>query len=340
MLNPETLPVLQNSHNLLAFSGGADSSALFHLLCEAGITFDIAHVNYHTRAQSNAEAEAAHALAERYRLQCHRFDASVDAANFEHEARHARYAFFEGLIEEHGYDNLVTAHQLDDRLEWFLMQLSKGAGLPELLGMQSIQQANGYRLVRPLLEKSKKELVAYLEANNLSWFEDESNLDERYKRNYFRHNFAAPLLDTYQNGIANSFNYLEEDLTNLLEEVSVGEVEGLFYFVTPSSRRSALYTIDKILKQEGFLMRQGDKERLKLEDCVIVGRKYTVWIGNDYTFIAPYYDLEMEKSFKESCRRLKIEPKLRPYLSTSESAFSCVASLLGAGSSTGLSERP
>lgn len=340
MLSSDALAQLKNAHNLLAFSGGADSTALFHLLLQSGVSFDIAHVNYHTRDQSDAEAEAAHELAQKHGIQCYLFDADVGETNFEHEARHARYAFFEGLIEEHGYDNLVTAHQLDDRLEWFLMQLSKGAGLPELLGMRSIQSAGGYTLVRPLLERSKKELTAYLEAKGISWFEDESNRDESYKRNYFRHHFASPLLESYQKGISNSFSYLEEDLTHLLEEVTVDHVDELYYFATPSSRRSALFTIDKTLKESGFLMRQGDKERLKQEASVVVGRRYAVSIGERYTFIAPYFETEMEKPFKEQCRKLRIDPKLRPYLSTSEAAFSCVESLLGGIDSDLSSARP
>ncbi len=327
MLTRELLEHLQHSKNLLAFSGGADSTALFYLLLDAGIPFDIAHVNYHTRDQSNAEADNAHELAKRHGLQCYLFDAYVDHANFEHEARHARYAFFEGLIEEHQYDTLITAHQLDDRLEWFLMQLSKGAGLPELLGMQPMQQSNGYTLVRPLLKYSKQELIDYLNEHDYTWFEDVSNDDERYKRNYFRHHHAKLLLDQFPSGIKKSFTYLDEDMEHLLDEVPVGQCDELFYFETPDSRRTTLYTIDKVLKRNGFLMRQGDKERLKTEDCVVVGRTYIVWIGSHFTFIAPRIEATMEKPFKERCRQLQIEPKLRPYLSVSGSAFECVERL-------------
>ncbi|MEA3373338.1 MAG: tRNA lysidine(34) synthetase TilS [Campylobacterota bacterium] len=328
MLDSDALALLKNAHNLLAFSGGADSTALFHLLLEAGISFDIAHVNYHTRDHSNREAEAAHLLARKHGVECHLFDADIDGQNFEHEARLIRYGFFEALMEEHQYSNLITAHQLDDRLEWFLMQLSKGAGLPEMLGMQTIQQSEGYRLVRPLLRQSKQALITYLQDRGLSWFEDESNRDEKYKRNYFRHHFATPLLDAYPKGIAKSFDFLEEDATHLLEQISVDRVDELYYFPTSSSRRSTLYAIDKSLKQNGFLMRQGDKERLKSEECVVIGRRFIVTIGKCYTFIAPYLDIEMEKPFKEACRKLQIEPKLRPYLSTSEAAFSTVVSLV------------
>jgi tRNA(Ile)-lysidine synthase len=328
MLTRDLIDQLRQTKNLLAFSGGADSTALFHLLLDAGIAFDIAHVNYHTRTQSDAEAQSAHALAERHSLQCYLYEAVVDDANFEHEARHARYAFFEGLIEEHGYTCLITAHQLDDRLEWLLMQLGKGAGLPELLGMQLVEKRDGYTLVRPLLKLTKAELVAYLEEHAIGWFEDTSNDDERFKRNHFRHQYARPLLERFSNGIKKSFEYLDEDMEHLLDDVVVEQCEELFYFACPESKRTTLYTIDKVLKRNGFLMRQGDRERLKEESCVVVGRRYVVWVSDAYTFIAPRIEEEMEKAFKERCRQLRIEPKLRPYLYSEPEVFACIEALL------------
>ena len=160
MLDAATLPLLRAGKNLLAFSAGIDSTALFFLLLREKIPFDIAHVNYHTRAQSSDEADYARTLAERYGKRCFVHDAAPIGSNFEAEARRVRYTFFESLIAEHGYDTLLTAHQLDDRLEWLFMQLCKGAGLPELLGMEATAKRGSYTLVRPLLGAGKPELRA------------------------------------------------------------------------------------------------------------------------------------------------------------------------------------
>ena len=78
-------------------------------------------------------------------------------------------------------------------------------------------------------------------------------------------------------------------------------------------------------------MRRGDKERLKEEDTVVVGRRYVVAVGSRYTLIAPYETAAMEKPFREACRRLGIAPKLRPYLSHVPSAYAQAALLLGGG---------
>ncbi|MEA3522466.1 MAG: tRNA lysidine(34) synthetase TilS [Campylobacterota bacterium] len=326
MLDTSTLPLLRKSRNLLAFSGGGDSTALFYLLCDAKIDFDIIHVNYHTRAQCADEASYAQSLAEKYSKKIYLYDAPPLSCNFEAEARKIRYDFFHQCIYEHKYDLLLTAHQLGDRLEWFLMQLSKGAGLYELMGMKNIEQRDHHILVRPLLHVNKEELLNYLNKREILWFEDESNTDERYRRNYFRHNFSEPLLKKFSPQIAKSFRYLDEDAT--ITDIEALHVKELSYFKTLSNPRHNLYHIDKILKKRGFIMRQGDKEILKTKSSHVVGRKYSVCVTKHYTFIAPYSHSIMTKAFKEACRKLKIPEKLRTYLSTDAVSFDKVVSLL------------
>ncbi len=329
MLNSETLLQLQEGKNLLAFSGGVDSSALFFLLKQNNIPFDLAIVNYQMRGQSFEEVAYAHSLAKEFSKECYVLETSLTEQNFEATARKVRYDFFETLIQEHGYTNLITAHQLDDRLEWLLMQLSKGAGLYELLGTQVIEKRENYQLVRPLLETTRAEIQTYLNDNAIRYFEDESNSDEKYKRNFFRHNLAAPLLEKYAGGIKKSFTYLNEDLTELMEQnIDVKSVQGLHYFEYPASRRSAIITADRTLKEQGFLMRQGDKEALKTAEEHVVGRQYVVSFHPYYCFIAPYLTYEMPKEFKEKCRLLKVPRKLRPYLFENREAFDVVVSLL------------
>jgi len=329
MLHPSALAPLQEGKNLLAFSGGVDSSALFFLLQQNDIPFDIAIVNYQMRDQSAEEVVYARFLAKKHNKVCFVFETKLIEQNFEANARQVRYDFFETLIKEHAYTNLITAHQLDDRLEWLLMQLSKGAGLYELLGTQVIEKRENYTLMRPLLETARAEIRTYLDENSIRYFEDESNSDQKYKRNFFRHNLAAPLLEKYASGIKKSFTYLNEDLTELLEQsIEVKRLQGMHYFVYPASRRSAIVTVDRLLKEEGFLMRQGDKEALKTVDEHVVGRQYVISFHPHYCFIAPYLTCKMSKEFKEKCRLLKVPQKLRPYLFENREAFDVVVSLL------------
>ena len=81
------LDLLREGKGLLAFSGGVDSTALFHLLLEYNITFDIAHVNYHTRDTSEHEEQSAIALAHQHNLQCHTHSCRLGGATFPRRAR-------------------------------------------------------------------------------------------------------------------------------------------------------------------------------------------------------------------------------------------------------------
>jgi len=162
MLENFSLTNLRNKKNLLAFSAGVDSSALFFLLIKENITFDIAIVNYNVRDQSIDEIKYAKDLALIHNLKCHIYSAPIIEKNFESKAREIRYNFFEQLIKEYKYENLLTAHHLGDRFEWMLMQFCKGAGCAEIAGMTRISQRDNYTLIRPLLHLDKKELLVYL----------------------------------------------------------------------------------------------------------------------------------------------------------------------------------
>ena len=331
MLENSSLLQLKGKKNLLAFSGGVDSTALFFILKHHNIEFDIAIVDYGVREQSKKEVAYAKELAELHNLTCHHLDAPKIEKNFESTAREIRYNFFEELIEKHRYENLITAHHLGDRFEWMLMQFCKGAGCAEIAGMQKIQKRANYTLIRPLLHLDKKELLAYLHAHNHNYFEDESNLDEDIKRNAFRHNYSAPLLEKYLDGIKKSFDYLDEDRECLVEEIELHTLDDFAYFKNAKTKRANIYAIDKYLKSQLYMLSAGERELLKSEKSVVVGRKFIVNQNEDFTFIVPYMPNEesMPKEFKEQMRVLNVEPKLRVYFYKNEKAFVKLKELLG-----------
>ena len=319
--------LLQNKKNLLAFSAGGDSTALFFLLLEQKIPFDIAIVNYGLREQAKEEVAYAKSLAKSYSLQCHTLQAPALEQNFEANARQIRYDFFEELIKNHSYENLLTAHHLGDRLEWMLMQFCKGAGCVELSGMQGVEQRENYALIRPLLTSDKEELIAYLKHHKHHYFEDASNSDEKYKRNSFRKHFAQPLLAKYKEGIKKSFRYLDEDKNTLAKEIPIVKLQEFAYFQA-SNQHSNMITIDRYFKSLGKLLSAAERELLKTQNSAVIGRKYIVQQRKDFVFIAPFVEVTMEKRFKEKMRLLDIEPKLRGYISQENKVEELLTSLL------------
>lgn len=312
-LDSTTRPLLQTQKNLLAFSAGIDSTALFFLLQEEGIAFDIALVNYGVREESDVEERYAKTLAETHNLSCFTLHAPKFSTHFEEEARRFRYQFFERLVTEHGYENLITAHQLNDQLEWLLMRLTKGAGTVELVGLESVSKRTNYTILRPILHHSKKELLAYLQQHNQTYFIDSSNSDEQYERNYFRRHFTDRLIEEYQAGITQSLAYLREDKAVLLSGYrELFHYEEL-YILALEQESVKVRVIDRYLKQLGYLLSAAQREILQSEKSVVLGGVWAVEIVEQRIFISPYVQTVIPKKERERYRIAKIPPKVRGY---------------------------
>ena len=308
------LALLRAGKNLLAFSHGVDSTALFYLLDEAGVKFDLAIVDYNVRSQSKDEVDSAQQLAAKFHKQIYVKSVRLGASNFEHEARAARYEFFGQICRERGYENLILAHQFDDKFEWFLMQLGRGAGLSELLGMQELETREDYMITRPLLSVRKCELERFLKGRNLKYFTDETNLTDRFKRGFVRAKFSEPFLDEYFGGVKKSFEFLAADSLNLAPEISNPAPK--IYFVKRG--RGELRGVDQACKRLGLVL--SSAQRNECARCIengtgcVLGGRVAVGAGVKFIFVTPYIKAAMEKKFKEACRTLKIPPINRGFL--------------------------
>lgn len=306
--------------NLLAFSGGIDSTALFFLFLEQNIPFDIAIVDYNVREQSKNEVAYAKELAKKYDKTCYIKEVTLkNSSNFEKQARDIRYNFFEELITNHNYETLITAHQLNDRLEWFLMQLTKGAGLSEILGFNKFEQKDNYTLYRPLLTTSKETLLSFLKEQNINYFVDESNSDIKYKRNKVRLKFANDLIKEHEIGIKNSFEYLNNDLASLnIHMMPTIQEKELEVFKNINDDNLSIRVIDKSLKKRGLLLSKAQRKEILDKKELVISHKFAIAWTSQAIWIAPYDMTTMEKKFKEKCRVLKIPKNIRGYLSKEE----------------------
>ena len=308
--------VIQNQKNLLAFSAGVDSSALFFLLLEQNIPFDIAIVNYNLRVQSKDEVFYAKNLASKYKKNIFLKETKIEnISNFEKNARDIRYKFFDEIILENSYENLITAHQLNDKLEWFMMQLSKGAGLVELIGFNEFEQKENHKIYKPLLNITKKKLENYLKINNHKYFVDQSNFDEKYKRNYFRHTFSNKFLENFSSGVKKSFEYLQIDLDSLnIQNIPIKKIKELEIFLNQNDDNLNIRTIDLSLKKRGFLLTSAQRNEILKQKEITISHKINISIQQNHIWIAPICSEFIEKKYKELYRINKIPKNIRTYI--------------------------
>ncbi len=319
-IKPKYIKELQESKPLLAFSAGVDSTALFFLLLEYGIRCDLALVNYGIRAEADIEADYAKRVANRYGVELHYTKAPKWNSNFEHNARDFRYHFFEDLIDRYNYTHLVTAHQLDDKIEWFMMRFAKGSGVSSLIGIgdrvyRFTQHNTPYILIRPLIDTPRYEIEEYLKSNSIEHYIDSSNSSKKYERNRFRP-LCRFLAREYHRGIIKSFEYLNSDYKRLIPKIKrVLRLSGGWIVECIECKGRVGDIVDKILKIEGYMLSTKEREKLNNNQSLVAGRKWSVEISNNYIYIAPYIkNITMPKSFREKCRVYAIPPHFRPWL--------------------------
>lgn len=206
---------------LLGLSGGPDSLSLFHLLLryreQHSLPFGIAHINHNWREESGEEAAILQALAEKYNVPFHLriLDTRLLKGNLEAACREQRLAFFDSLIQEFGYQAVLLGHHADDQNETFLKRLFEGQPLETLQGMKPISKTGQLVCWRPLLTLPKKQVVAWLEQNELKAFHDSTNDDTRFLRSRMRHELIPQLSSTFGKEIGLPLMRLAEESAEL-----------------------------------------------------------------------------------------------------------------------------
>lgn len=188
---------------LLAISGGIDSMVLLDLFRQSTAMFQVAHCNFQLRGK---DADLDQALVRTY---CGKYNIPYHTINFDVESykktgnystemacRNLRYNWFDEVMKLNQLDYLVTAHHLDDNIETFLINLSRGTGISGLRGMKLISET---RVFRPLLDFTKKDILNYADSNQLEWREDYTNQTDDFTRNKIRHHITPVLKEIHPN---------------------------------------------------------------------------------------------------------------------------------------------
>jgi tRNA(Ile)-lysidine synthase len=276
----------------VAFSGGADSSALLaaaaHLWPAA---VQAIHVHHGLQAAADAFDEhcARACAAMGVPLHTRRVDAKAAAGESpEDAARRARYQALAEAAREAGLACVLLAQHADDQAETLLLALSRGAGLPGLAGMPASFERHGMTFLRPLLPVPGSELRRIAQALPFGFIEDPTNADTRFTRNRIRHELLPALeraFPAFRETFSRSARHAAQ-AQRLLDEVAASDLAALggepdiaglqalsaarrgnllrYWLKTAHAQQPSAAQLDELLAQVADCTTRGHRLRLKV----------------------------------------------------------------------------
>jgi len=245
------LPFLFKSKIIIATSSGVDSVVLCFLCKRLGLEFSIAHCNFALRGEeSDLDAKFSKDFAKS--LKVNYYSKTFNTLKYKKEnslstqmaARELRYTWFDAISIN--YDYVLTAHHLDDQLETFFINFSRGSGLDGLCGIPAVSD----NLVRPLLGFSKDQILNFAKKNNISWREDSSNNTNDYLRNDIRNNII-PRFKKFNPSLLKGFN---NTLSSLKGSKSIlnNKINEVYEEIITREDYQTKYEINKILELDNL----------------------------------------------------------------------------------------
>ena len=242
----EKLQPLKDSNFLITVSGGVDSMVLASLFKTHNLKFSVAHCNFKLRADESDEDEL---FVSNWSIENNQkyFNTSFNTVEYcknnkvgtQEGARNLRYKWFHDLKEIYGFDFIVTAHNLNDQIETYLINSMRGTGLSGLVGIPEKTD----KLYRPLLDISKNEISEYAINNNIEFREDSSNSSNDYLRNTIR-NSIIPKFEEFDDNVMLKFRTTINNLnsTKIFADIIISDIK------------------DKVFLKEGI------NQRIKISD--------------------------------------------------------------------------
>lgn len=238
---------------LVAVSGGIDSMVLLHLCCTLNLDIQVAHCNFHLRGEdSYGDQDFVEAFCNQNQIPCYikAFDtegyASTNRVSIQIAARELRYRWFEELLQENALNVVLTAHHLDDAMETFLINFTRGTGIEGLLG---IPEKNN-TVLRPLLPFTREAIEQYAKTEGILWREDRTNAETKYVRNKIRKE-VLPILKTLNPSFSQSF---QNTLQYLSETAVMAEDAAAIYFkrVVTTVGKESHFSIESLKEIPNF----------------------------------------------------------------------------------------
>ena len=214
---------------LVALSGGADSVTCAFALKKIGLEIMALHCNFHLRGEeSNRDMTFVRNFCNEQKIPLKEIEFDVEeylkihkGESLEMACRKLRHEWFDNQLNDLRYDRIVTGHNADDNIETLFLNMLRGAGTRGLKGMLP----DTGKIWRPLLSFFRKEILEYLQINNLNFVVDSTNLKSDYRRNYLR-NEIIPLMRNKWSGfdkaMLHTLSHLKEE--NKIVESSIDKI--------------------------------------------------------------------------------------------------------------------
>ena len=186
-------PYEKKPHLAVAVSGGSDSICLALLVKEwidnKGGKITALIVDHGLRKNSDEECKKTQIILEEQGIPYHCFKwnlLNIPKKGIQNKAREFRYSIFDDWCFSNNVKNLLVAHHFEDQKETFIMRLNDNSNVYGLACMPKILFKEKLRILRPLLDIKKKEIIKFLNKNNINWMEDPTNKSMKYFRNRIR----------------------------------------------------------------------------------------------------------------------------------------------------------
>ncbi|MDO4225022.1 MAG: tRNA lysidine(34) synthetase TilS, partial [Bergeyella zoohelcum] len=261
-------PILDNKKLLLAVSGGVDSMVMLELFKRKkqdteNFHFEVAHINYKLRGEdSELDQKQVQDYCQKHQIKFHLYEVSErdkkPDGSIQLWARNLRYQFFFSVLEERKLDFLVTAHHLNDQLETFFINLSRGSGIKGLCGIPN----NENKIIRPLLGVTKQEIYDFAKEQKIPFREDISNKKNDYLRNKIRNEIVPKLMETNENFLQNfqktlgilsqTEGFIAGQISEIRKKITLKETENEWILDKEQLDKESFFVKFEILKIFGF----------------------------------------------------------------------------------------
>ncbi|QEH61210.1 tRNA(Ile)-lysidine synthase [Spiroplasma chinense] len=301
---------------IVGLSGGPDSIYMLNELSKIIDNQNIiaCHVNYNYRSDSNIDQQICEKFckAKGIKLLIKNIEQSYDKLkeNFESWAREQRYDMFYKVGKENGIDTILIAHNLNDDIETFLMQKQKNIK-PKYYGINKNSSYKDLKIIRPIIEVKKSEILNSLKEQNITYAVDTTNSDTKYTRNKIRSELKEDDFFDLQ-GEKEKLNSDLETLNNLIKELGPTRIEIkllkensefgerlIFQKIEECGLGHLFYkrkksTLKEIYKQ---LVSNKSKIIIQIEDLEICKNNKYAYIYNKAVF--KFFDMKIEEFDKD-----------------------------------------